>query len=270
MGYGRPMRTIDLNADIGEAEEPSGIASELAILHYVSSANIACGGHRGDEASMRRTVRAALEHGVQIGAHPAYPDRENFGRKSMQLGHDISEEDLANTITQQIKTLIKITRSEGSEVAYVKPHGALYNDSVNSRAHADLIARVIKDINPALGFLGAPQSQMGKAAAEHGLRFMAEGFIDRRYTDDGHLQSRQIDGAVIKNHSARMAQAHALISTGEVETASGNILSLKCDSLCLHGDSDGAVETAKAARDLIEAAGVLICAVPLAANNIAR
>jgi UPF0271 protein len=265
------MNVIDLNADIGEAETPDGIASELAILSYVSSANIACGGHRGDAESMTRTVKAAFERGVAIGAHPAYPDRENFGRSSMTLGQDISQDSLTQTLHAQITALIQIAQSCGAQVSYVKPHGALYNDSVRNRDLAELIVSVIKNINPALGFMGAPQSEMTKAAAAHGLRFIAEGFIDRRYTDDGHLQSRKITGAVIKDHAQRMAQTRALVTTGEIETAAQNIITLKCDSLCLHGDSPDAVKTARYARGVIEAAGVAICAVPLPANsNAAR
>lgn len=261
------MKTVDLNADIGEAEDESGIACELAILRYVSSANIACGGHRGDAISMRRTVREALKNNVAIGAHPAYPDRENFGRKSMVLGQDIEVGKLRESLTAQIQSLIDITASEGANVTYVKPHGALYNDSVHNPTHADLVTRVIHGIDPSLALMGAPNSQMGAAAKRFDLRFISEGFIDRRYTDDGHLQSRSIDGAVIKGHAARMAQLQALVTTGEIETASGNSLTLKCDSLCLHGDSAGAVETAKHARRLIEEAKVIICSVPRAANH---
>ena len=260
------MKTIDLNADIGEAEDESGIASELAILRYVSSANIACGGHRGDAVSMRRTVKEALKNNVSIGAHPAYPDRENFGRKSMVLGQDMEAGKLRESLTSQILSLIEIAASEGADVTYIKPHGALYNDSVRSQSHADLIASVIHTIDPSLAFMGAPKSEMGAAAKRLDLRFISEGFIDRRYTDDGHLQSRSIDGAVIKNHEARMAQLQALVTTGEIKTASGNSLTLKCESLCLHGDSAGAVETAKHAQHIIEAAGVKIRSVLCAAN----
>lgn len=248
------MKTIDLNADIGEAEDAAGIASELAILDYVSSANIACGGHRGDEVSMRRTVREAKARGVQIGAHPAYPDHKNFGRKSMNIGKDIDANSLRASLKAQITALIGIAASEGARVAYVKPHGALYNDAVRSRAHADLISSVISEVK--LNFMGAPNSHMGLAAAEHHLRFITEGFIDRRYTDDGHLQSRAIDGAVIKDLEDRLGQAKTLVTQQRVRTVSGAWLSLSCDSLCLHGDSAGAVETARMARDVIKHAGV--------------
>jgi len=228
------MKTIDLNADIGEADSPDWAASEAAIVKAISSANIACGGHAGDAASMRLTVRNAKAAGVTIGAHPAYPDRANFGRKSLTLGDDIEAKALSETL------------------------GALYNDSVFDAEKADLFAGVISKLGMGLTFLGGPNSQMGRAAKDHSLSFVAEGFIDRRYTDDGHLLSRKLDGAVIKDPEARLAQARALATTGEVQTASGKTLTLRTGSLCVHGDSAGAVETARQARAAIEAEGLTI------------
>jgi len=252
------MKTIDLNADIGEADTPEWAESEAAIVTAISSANIACGGHAGDATSMRRTVRNALASGVTIGAHPAYPDRANFGRTSLTLGDGITAKALKETLRAQILDLVEICKEEGATLAYVKPHGALYNDSVFDRQKADLIAEVIAELDMGLVFLGGPNSQMQRAAKAHGLRFVAEGFVDRRYTDDGHLLSRKIDGAVIEDQAERLAQACALATTGEVQTASGNTLILKTGSLCVHGDSAGAVETARQARAAIEAAGLTI------------
>jgi len=252
------MKTIDLNADIGEADTPEWEAAEAAILSHISSANIACGGHAGSDASMRKTVRGALAKGVTIGAHPAYPDRENFGRRSLILDEDIGEGDLAESLTAQINRLIDIADEEGGRVTYVKPHGQLYNDAVGDRRKANLIARVIADIDPKLILLGGPNSEMGKAAAAHGLFFVAEGFIDRRYSDDGHLISRSQAGAVIEDQEGRLEQTRRLATTGEVQTASGNTLDIKARSLCVHGDSAGAVETARLARAAIEAEGVTI------------
>ena len=261
------MKTIDLNADMGEAEDADGIASELAILKFVSSASIACGGHRGDADSMARVSGEAISQGVRIGAHPAYPDRENFGRTSFVLGKDISEGALRAELEKQINALKDIVAKQGARIGYVKPHGALYNDAVNSAKLSDIMTDVIYHIDPSFAFMGAPNSEMGRAAARQGLKFIAEGFIDRRYTDDGHLQSRAIEGAVIRTHAKRMAQLHGLITTGEVETAGQNIIKISCDTLCLHSDSAGALETAASSRDLIEAADVLVCAAPRPANN---
>lgn len=252
------MKFIDLNADIGEANTPEWDASETAIVSAISSANIACGGHAGDTGSMRKTVRNAKAAGVTIGAHPAYPDRANFGRKSLVLGDDISAKALKETLLSQILNLAEICDNEDARLAYVKPHGALYNDSVFDAQKSDLIAEVLADLKMGLTFLGGPNSQMTRAAADYSLRFVAEGFIDRRYTDDGHLLSRQFDGAVIKRQDERLAQARSLATTGEVRTDSGKSLTLITGSLCVHGDSAGSVETARQARAAIESEGIII------------
>lgn len=252
------MTTIDLNADIGEANTPEWAASEAAIVSAISSANIACGGHAGDEASMRLTVRNAKAAGVTIGAHPAYPDRDNFGRTSLVLGKDIERDTLKATLRAQILSLAEICADEDAQLAYVKPHGALYNDSVFDPLKADIIAEVISELNMNLLFLGGPNSEMGRAASDHGLNFVAEGFIDRRYTDDGHLLSRKLEGAVIKDQDERLAQAIALATHIPVMTYSGKSLLLKTGSLCVHGDSPGAVKTAHQARAAIEAKGLTI------------
>jgi len=252
------MRTIDLNADIGEADTAEWAASEAAIVSAISSANIACGGHAGDAASMRLTVRNAKAAGVIIGAHPAYPDRANFGRTSLILGQDIEPEALSNALRAQIMDLIEICTSEGVSLAYVKPHGALYNDSVFDAKKADLIVSVITKIDQRLTLLGGPNSEMARAASDQGIRFVAEGFIDRRYTDDGHLLSRKIEGAVIQDQAERIDQARSLATTGEVKTQTGGTLTLQTGSLCVHGDSAGAVETARQARAALEADGFMI------------
>lgn len=246
------MRVIDLNADIGEADNPDWAAAEAKILTAVSSANIACGGHAGDDISMRQTIRLAKDNGVSIGAHPAYPDRKNFGRKSLVLGKDISVQDLKNTLTKQITRLSEIAAEEGTFISYVKPHGALYNDAVKDKAKAALIVDVIKTLDPNLVLLGGPNSEMTRAANEEGLSFIAEGFIDRRYTDDGHLLSRSEKGAVLETDEDRVKQAIGLVFDGVVQTNTGQTLSLQAQSLCLHGDSDGAVKTAFKTRKALE------------------
>ena len=252
------MKSIDLNADLGEADNAEWARNEAEMLLYISSANIACGGHAGTEKSMRHMVRGAKDNGVVIGAHPSYPDKAHFGRRSMTLGEDITAEALKASLLEQITTLAEIAAEEEMFISYVKPHGALYNDAVMDPIKADLIAEVITTIDPKLIFMGGPNSEMGKAAKRHKLKFIAEGFIDRRYTDAGHLQSRSIDGAVIKDQKARLIQAKKLVTMQRVSTASGKELSIDVKTLCLHGDSAGAVETAQLARREIEAAGVNI------------
>lgn len=251
-------RTIDLNADIGESDTPAWEQAETDILNYISSANIACGGHAGDVLSMRRTVREAKARKVKIGAHPAYPDRKNFGRRSLVLGKDVEINALKRSLTEQIISLAEIAADEGMALTHVKPHGQLYNDAMTDAQKADLIADVIAAIDTDLILLGGPNSEMQKAAGVHGLSFVAEGFIDRRYADAGHLVPRSEPGAVIADQQARLDQARRLAATGEVETATGARIAIPARSLCVHGDSAGAVETARQARATIEAAGISI------------
>lgn len=250
------MRVIDLNADVGEADNPGWAKAEAQILTAVTSANIACGGHAGTDETMRATIRTAKDNGVTIGAHPAYPDRDNFGRASLILGQHISAQALRNALTQQISRLAEIAAEESVFISYVKPHGALYNDAVKDREKAELIAEVIADIDSKLILLGGPNSEMTSAAKQMNIGFVAEGFIDRRYTDDGHLLSRTKTGAILATDPERIQQALSLVLDKTVQTNSGQTLTLDTQSLCLHGDSQGAVKTAKLARDTLEAKGV--------------
>jgi UPF0271 protein len=252
------MRVIDLNADVGEADNPIWAAAEAQILKVVSSANIACGGHAGNEQTMRTTIQLAKANNVTIGAHPAYPDKENFGRHSLVLGEDISAKALKLSLTEQISRLAEIASDEGVFISYVKPHGALYNDAVRDSEKANLIADVIEELDKNLILLGGPQSEMTRAAKAAQLDFIAEGFIDRRYTDDGHLLSRTIEGAVLDTNEARVAQTLDLAFEKSVETHTGKRLKIEAQSLCLHGDSEGAVQTAIQARQALEHKGVII------------
>ncbi len=252
------MTVIDLNADTGEADNAAWAKAEEEILTAVSSANIACGGHAGNEETMRATLRSAKKNGVSVGAHPAYPDRENFGRQSFQLGQDISVEGLQQALTEQISRLIEIAQQEGVFVGYVKPHGALYNDAVNDTDKAHIICETIKAIDPTLTLLGGPRSEMLHAATTHDINFIAEGFIDRRYTDDGHLLSRKQEGAVLPTDDMRIEQALSLALHNQVITDTGHTLSIRTRSLCLHGDSQGAVTTARKARTALEKANITI------------
>ena len=245
-----PAQTLDLNADLGEINTPDGHASDAAILGVVSSASIACGGHAGDAATMTRAVTAAHENGVRIGAHPAYPDREGFGRTP---GFAIAHEDLRDTLLQQVRALQSVAKANGARVAYIKPHGALYNDAVMDPALAGLIAGVAAELD--LPLMGAPDSCLQQAAT---TPFLAEGFIDRRYSASGHLVSRTEPGAVLATDAERLAQLESLARDRKVTTADGTTLPLACDTLCLHGDSLGAMATARAARARLEALGFAV------------
>lgn len=226
---------IDLNADLGEGDR-----YDLELLKIVSSCNIACGGHAGDAETMRSTLLSALESHVSIGAHPSYPDREGFGRRSGYL----SGEDLLESLTQQINDLNSLAIDAGVQLSHVKPHGALYNDAVNDRELADLIARAISASVPAAAFVGLPDSELQQAAADFDLTFIAEGFIDRAYQDNGQLVPRSEPGAVHKSLELVLPQAVSLIG--------------KVDTLCIHGDTPGAAEAAAAVRTQLEKQGVTI------------
>jgi len=226
---------IDLNADLGE-----GGLYDVELLKIVSSCNIACGGHAGDAETMRRTLLWAMENDVSIGAHPSYPDREGFGRRSGYL----SGEDLLEALTQQINDLNALAIDAGAELSHVKPHGALYNDAVNNRELADLIARAILAGVPSAVFVGLPDSELQEAPAGHVLKFITEGFIDRAYRDDGQLVPRTEPGAVHKSLELVLPQAVSLVG--------------KVDTLCIHGDTPGAAEAAAAVRTQLEKQGVTI------------
>ena len=239
---------IDLNADLGEAESPQGRAWEREILTYVSSANLACGGHAGSPEIMAEMCTLAKARGVAIGAHPAYADRANFGRTSKQLGVDILSRDLTESLMAQIVTLSEIACDADHPITYVKPHGALYNDTAAQPALAHLICDIVKAIDPRLAVMGFPGGNMQSAAQQTGLRFISEAFIDRAYVEDGTLVPRSQDGAVLSDQTDRMAQMKSLVFERRVKTHSGAFIDLAAQSLCLHGDSAGALETAKAVR----------------------
>jgi UPF0271 protein len=229
------VSSIDLNADLGE-----GDPYDLELLRIVSSCNIACGGHAGDEETMCATVLSALENKVSIGAHPSYPDREGFGRRREYMGG----EELLVSLMAQIGALNSIVIEAGATLSHVKPHGALYNDAVNDRELADIIARAIGATVPDAAFVGLPESELQIAAVEHGLNFVAEGFIDRAYQENGQLVPRSEPGAVHTSLELVLPQAVSLVG--------------KVDTLCIHGDTPGAADVAAAVRQELEKQGVEI------------
>lgn len=247
------MASIDLNADLGE-----GAPWDDELLELVSSCNIACGGHAGDAASMAATVRSALANGVAVGAHPGYPDREGFGRVSGFLDGDA----LYESLTEQVTALADIAADLGARLAHIKPHGALYNDAVGNRALADIIARVTAEAPGAPAFMGMANTELEAAAERHGLRFIAEGFVDRAYEPDGTLVSRKEPGAVHAELAVVTTQAVRLAEQGEVTARNGDLVRVRAESLCIHGDTPGAAAVARAVRDVLESHGVEIRACP--------
>jgi UPF0271 protein len=241
------MATIDLNADLGE-----GAPFDAELLQIVSSANIACGGHAGDSESMAATVRSAIANGVAVGAHPGYADRDGFGRESGFMSGDA----LYESLTGQVTALADIAAELGARLSHVKPHGALYNDALRNRDLADIIARVIAEAPGEPAFMGMAGTELERSANQHGLDFVAEAFVDRAYEPDGTLVSRKEPGAVHEDLAVATTQAVRLAEDGETTARNGEIVKVRADTLCIHGDTPGAAEKARAVRDVLESHGV--------------
>jgi UPF0271 protein len=242
---------IDLNCDMGE-----GMETDTAIFPFVTSANIACGGHAGDADTMRRTVELALQHGVAIGAHPSYPDRAGFGRADI-LGVSLRPEDLAGLLFGQLHRLQSICREFGARLRHVKPHGALYNRAARDAAAAALVVRAVTDLDASLLLYGLSGSLMEPAAAAAGLVFVSEVFADRTYEPDGSLTSRSQPGALISDGELAVAQVLRMVREGVVE-ADATRVPIRAETVCLHGDGAHAVEFAALIHGALSAAGIRI------------
>lgn len=249
-------RTIDLNADLGEFDEPDALARDVAITREISSANIACGGHAGNDRTMVIMLEASAAAGVTAGAHPSYPDRNNFGRLSMKMPDDA----LVATLSEQILALKRHADERGIELTHVKPHGQLYNDAADDLHLAKLIAKVIKETLPDAAYVGLAGSEMAVAARNAGQTFIAEGFADRRYDRHERLVSRKEAGAVLENPQERIAQALDLASGEPIYSKEGELIDPDVDSICLHSDSDGALASARDIRAALDKAGIRIVA----------
>lgn len=246
------MLSIDLNCDLGE-----GYPNDAALMDYISSVNIACGFHAGDYATMRATVRAAMEKGVAIGAHPSLPDRENFGRTAMQLSTD----EIREIVTEQIQRLKIICDAEGGKLTHVKPHGALYNQSAKDRAVADAIAHAVIDFDDDLVLFGLSGSASIDEAKRLGLRTASEAFADRTYERDGSLTPRTEPNALITDTRSAADQAVRMISSGNVIAVSGEPVAIDADTICIHGDGDHALEFAAAIHKKLNENGIRIGAI---------
>lgn len=240
---------IDLNADLGE-----GGAFDAGLLGVVSSCNVACGGHAGDADSMARTVQLAIANGVAVGAHPSYPDRENFGRSSMTMRGD----ELYESLTLQVESLLDIAGELGARLRHLKPHGALYNDAAGDAELADIVARVASELPGDVCLVGPPGSELECAAAGNDLEFVAEAFVDRAYLSDGRLKPRGQQGAVYADVARMVAQALSLATGNKVVADDGTIISVRAETLCVHGDTAGAADAARAIRQALERNGIVI------------
>jgi len=223
---------MDLNCDMGELEDAR---HEAALMEYVTSANIACGGHAGDEASMERTARLALARGVRIGAHPGYPDRAHFGRVAIPM----PAAEIERLVRRQIERLDAVVRRLGGRIVHVKPHGALYNVAVRNTEVARAIAAGVAAWDPRVTLFGLAGSPMLDVWRQMGLQVAAEAFADRRYEPDGTLRPRQFAGALIADPREAAAQALRFAREGKAQT------------ICVHGDTPGAVDILKACREAL-------------------
>ncbi len=244
------MRTIDLNADVGELPELSDV--EGALLLVVTSVNVACGGHAGDAASMERLVRQALARGVAVGAHPSYPDRAGFGRRTMR----ISLEEVSAAVAGQVAGLLDVTRRCGARLSHVKPHGALYNAAAKDEALARAIAEGVARVAPGAVLVGLAGSVMLRAFAERGFPFAGEAFADRGYEPDASLTPRGRPGALKATPQEAAEQALSIATRGEVVASNGARVAVDARTLCLHSDTPGAGDLARAVAVRLREAGV--------------
>jgi UPF0271 protein len=247
------MRAIDLNCDLGE-----GAGHDAELMPLVTSANIACGGHAGDDRTMRIAIGLAAAHGVAIGAHPGFEDRPNFGRAELAL----AEREIFELVARQVRALAQIARAAERRLAHVKPHGGLYHLAARDRRTADAIARAVGSVDRGLVLVGLAGSHLLAAGRAAGLRVASEAFADRAYSPDGSLVPRTRPGALIGDAAAAAAQGLRLAREGRVRAADGTDVAVRADTLCLHGDGPAAVAFARRLRTELASAGVAVRALP--------
>ncbi|WP_122532603.1 LamB/YcsF family protein [Pseudomonas viridiflava] len=248
------MRAIDLNSDLGESFGAWSMGDDAAILEVVSSANVACGFHAGDPAGILRTLKAAAARDVAVGAHVAYPDLVGFGRRNM----DVPADQLTADVIYQIGALQGLARSAGTTVTYVKPHGALYNTIAGDPVQAAAVIQAILRIDPQLKLVCLANSKLLGWARDAGLSCVSEAFADRAYTAQGTLVSRSHPGAVLHDVELITERMLRLVRDGVIEAEDGSLIELEADSICVHGDSPGAVNIAHALKQRLLEAGVNI------------
>lgn len=250
------MKTVDLNCDMGESFGAYQLGNDQEILSYITSANVACGFHAGDPATMRKTVRMAVEAGVAIGAHPGFADLIGFGRRNME----ISPEEAYDLVMYQIGALQAFVRAEGGVMHHVKPHGALYNMAATRPALAESIALAIYKVNPELVLYGLAGSELTRAGEKIGLATAHEVFADRTYQQDGTLTPRSQPNAMITDQQQSLQQVIRMVSEGLVLTQQGVDIPIQADSICIHGDGAHALEFAHSIREALSGAGITIAA----------
>lgn len=248
------VTAIDLNSDLGESFGAWTMGDDAAILKLVSSANVACGFHAGSPASLLSTLHAAKQQGVTIGAHVSYPDLVGFGRRNM----DVASDELRADVIYQIGALQGLARAAGTEVRYVKPHGALYNTIAHDERQALAVIEAILAVDANLPLVGLAGSRVLTLAQEKGLKTISEAFADRAYHADGSLVSRREAGSVLHNANVVAQRMLQLLVEGGITSIEGQFTPVQADSICVHGDTLGAIEMARQVRQLLEAQGIMI------------
>lgn len=245
---------IDLNSDLGEGYGPWTMGDDAQILDCVTSANIACGGHAGDPETMFRTLRLAAHKGVRIGAHPGYADREGFGRRVIPMAVD----EIGRMVVAQVGALMALARLAGTEVRYVKPHGALGNLAAADREVAAGIVAAVQALDPRLAVLAISGTALEQVAREQGVAVYSEVFADRAYQPNGQLVPRSQPGAVLDDAKEAADRLVGYLRSGRMPVAGGEPIALRADSICVHGDSAHAVEMARHIRARLQAEGVVL------------
>src|SRR5258708_8968114 len=248
------MKRIDLNCDMGELPEAIADGRQESLMRSLTSVNVACGGHAGDEQTMKTTVEQALRWKLAIGAHPGYPDRANFGRLELKL----PVEAIADTVFKQVRALAEIAARCGARLAHVKPHGALYNQAVRNRELAEAIAKGVARWSRDVVLVGLAGSPMLDVFREAGFAVAAEAFADRRYEADGTLRSRKLADALIRNPEEAAWQALGIADRGVVIASDGSAVSVDAQTLCIHGDTPSAPQTAVTVAQTLREAGVTL------------
>ena len=248
------MKSIDLNLDAGENMEQLTNGAEAKLYDLVSSVNIACGGHAGDEHSMREAVRLAKARGLAIGAHPSYPDRSGFGRAKL----NIEPEALTDALVEQIKVLRGIVASSGLELTHVKPHGMLYNVAADEESTAQALIAALHKVDARLPLVGLAGSRLAHWSQAAKIRFIGEGFVDRAYEADGSLRNRALPGALISSPDEAATQALDLVRQASAKAFSGERVAINAETLCIHGDTPNALRLAQVVRQALDYAGVRV------------
>lgn len=246
---------IAVNCDLGEGFGRWDVGPDEQLMKHITAANIACGLHAGDPPRMARTVQMAIQHGVGIGAHPSYPDLQGFGRRFMNIDPD----ELRDYVTYQIGALGAFVAAFGGKMEHVKPHGALFNRAADDEATAKAVVEGVQRVDPELIIVGLPDSAAEDAARRMGVPFAREVFADRGYDGNGRLLSRSVPGAVLSDPEIIGERVWTMVSEGRVQTADGRWIPVAADTVCVHGDSPGAVDILRHIRETLTQRGVRLC-----------